>query len=92
MNAIFVTRISNPMQIHLYFTSALEVEGIRAEPPTGTVQDGLVKLPTYTTAEDLMRFDIDNANVNEWYLGTMGEFPLDDLEQIKNSLAKLLSS
>ena len=85
MSKIFLVSIANMQQIHTYFTSALEVEGVRALVPADRDQgDGILSVPAYEFAEDMMRFDQDNANVNEWHLGTMGEFPLDDLNLLKN--------
>lgn len=89
---MFVAKIVNPLQVHVYFTSALEVEGVRAiVPAEKNAGHGILKIPAYEYAEDMMRFDQNGVNVNEWHLGTMGEFPLDDLSLLKNSLDALVS-
>lgn len=88
-----MVKLVNPLQAHLYFTTALAVEGVRAAiPPERNAGNGILKLPVYEFAEDMMRFDGDSVNVNEWHLGTMGEFPLDDLAAVQKSLANLLDA
>jgi len=89
----FLVTIKNPLQLCWYFTSALEVEGIRTHVPdeSATQQEGVYKLPALNFAKDVMTFENENViNINEYALGTMGERPLDDLNQIKRALNLLL--
>ncbi len=83
----------SPQQIPLYFEPGLAIEGVKAIiPKEADVGNGILKIPAYTTAEDLMRFDLPSTNVNEYYMGIMGEFPLDNLDLTQKSLYKLMAN
>ncbi len=99
MQSNFMLKLSNPAQLTLYYTSALEVEGVRAT--AVEVTDGLdparfststpeiSRLPALRTPEEIMKFEPEFMNVNEFRLGTMGERPLDDYEEMKRALSQL---
>lgn len=89
----FLVPMTNPRQLSDFFDFALEVEGVKAEIPVEqtTGVRGVYTLPAYEFAGDLMRNDKPNTFVNEWYLGTMGEFAMDDLGKLDASLRNLSS-
>jgi hypothetical protein len=87
----FIFTQANPQQVGHYYDNALEVEGVPAKIPDNVdMSNAILKVAAYQTAEDLMRYDKKNTNVNEFHMGIMGEFALDDLQKVKESINKLL--
>lgn len=89
---VFVVNMTTPLQAHLYFNSALAVEGVRAVVPDSakTRNPNILMLSVNEFAEDLLNFE--SNNMNEYYMGLTGENPLDDLDVVEENIAKLLNT
>lgn len=92
MREVFVVNMATPLQAHLYFDSALAVEGVRATVPdcAKTENPNILALSVNEFAEDLL--NLESNNMNEYYMGLTGENPLDDLNVVEDNIAKLLNN